>query len=131
MKTVKQSVFLSALLVLLGACAGNGGNAGGIGGLGQTVGGIGSNMLSMYVQNQCVSELQSRNEWRLVALAMSQQQQAEWENRICGCVSEEAPNHLSAADLTQLVSEQGRTQVMADVTVKTVSACFQRLYKGK
>lgn len=131
MKNVKKMMVSAALVLALGGCAGNGGNAGGMGGLGQTVGGIGSNLLSMYVQNQCVNELQSRNEWRLVALAMSQQQQAEWENRICGCVSEEAPNHLSAADLTQLVSEQGRTQVMADVTVKTVSACFQRLYKGK
>lgn len=83
----------------------------------------------MYVQNRCTTELQGRNEWRLIALTMTQAQQTEWENKICSCVSQEAPNQISAAQLPQLLSESGRTQVMADVTAKTVTSCYQKLFK--
>ncbi|MDO4434292.1 MAG: hypothetical protein Q4B82_06915 [Alysiella sp.] len=88
----------------------------------------GTALLKMYVQNQCIGELQSRNEWRLVALTMSRTKQQEWENKICSCVSEEAPNHITAADLPQLMSENGRVQMVANVTTQTVTACYQRLF---
>lgn len=120
----KSSVCALAAALALGGCTSTGMSGDNGFGIGQA----GSGLVKMYVKNQCVNELQSRNEWRLVALAMSQQQQAEWEDKICGCAGEEVPNQLSAADLTQLVSEEGRTKVMADVTVKTVTACFKRLY---
>ena len=82
----------------------------------------------MYVQNRCVNELQARTEWRTIALAMSQAKQTEWENKICGCVSEEAPNQLTAADLTQILTPEGRTRVVAEVGAKTVTACYKRLF---
>lgn len=122
---LKKMLSLPLAALLLAGCAGNGLNTA------SGVTGIGGSLVQMYVQNQCVTELQKRKEWRLLALAMSAEKQAEWEDRICGCVSQEAPNHLSAADLAQLVSEQGRSKVMADVTVKTVNACFKRIYQGK
>ena len=92
------------------------------------MGNTGMGLVKMFVQNQCVAELQQRNEWRLIALAMSAQTQQEWENKICGCASEEVPQHISAADLTRLLSEEGRTKVAAEVTAKTVTSCFKRLY---
>ncbi len=120
--------YLTAILTasLLAGCAGG---TYGVADGGQT-GSISNNLIKMYVDNQCRTELQSRNEWRLVSLAMSQEQQTEWENRICGCASEEAPKQITAADMPQLLTEQGRTRVLADVTVKTVTACVQRLYPG-
>ena len=59
---------------------------------------------------------------------MTADKQREWENKICGCASEEAPNQITAADMTQLLSETGRTKVAAEVTAKTVTACVKRLY---
>lgn len=59
---------------------------------------------------------------------MSQAQQTEWENKICGCVSEEAPNQITAADLPQLLTETGRVKVATDVTTKTVTACYKKLF---
>ena len=50
------------------------------------------------------------------------------ENKICGCVSEEAPNQLTAADLTQILTPEGRTRVVAEVGAKTVTACYKRLF---
>ena len=82
----------------------------------------------MYVQNRCVNELQARTEWRTIALAMSQAKQTEWENKICGCASEEAPNQITAAQLPELLTESGRVKVAAEVTAKTVTACYKRLF---
>ena len=83
------------------------------------------------MKNQCSAELNKRKEWRLITLAMSERQQQDWEDRICGCAAEEAPQQISAADLGQLVSEEGRTRVVAEVTAKTVTACFKRLYRDR
>lgn len=124
---MKKIALLLSTTVLLAACGGTGGSLSG-----NDVFGTGQNMATglvrMYVNNQCVTQLQSRNEWRLAALAMTQAQQTEWENKICGCVVEEAPNQITAAQLPQLMSEQGRAQVLSEVTANTVTACYKRLF---
>lgn len=127
----KAVVILSAALLALGGCAETGGLLGGGTGGSGSAGDMGVNLVKMYVNNQCRNELQSRNEWRMISLAMSAQQQRDWEDRICGCATEEAPQQISAADLGQLLTEQGRTRVAADVTARTVGACFKRLYRGR
>ena len=97
---------------LLGACATGGDSFGGLA-----------------VDSQCRTELNKRNEWRVIALAMSAEKQAEWENKICSCASEEAPNQLTATEMMQVLSPATREQAIASVTAKTVTACFKRLYK--
>ena len=123
---MKKTAFVLAAALMLGGCGGMG-DLGELG-LGGNTSNIGANLFSMDVQNQCKTELQSRSEWRLAALAMSQSQQEAWENKICGCVSEEAPNQLTAADLTQILTPEGRTRVVAEVGAKTVTACYKRLF---
>lgn len=110
---------------LLGACATGGESFGGLG----SGTGIGSSVVKMAVDSQCRTELNKRNEWRVIALAMSAEKQAEWENKICGCASEEAPNQLTATEMMQVLSPATRDQAIASVTAKTVTACFKRLYK--
>lgn len=124
---MKKTAFVLAAALMLGGCGGMG-DLGGLGLGGGNTSNIGANLFSMYVQNQCKTELQSRSEWRLAALAMSQSQQEAWENKICGCVSEEAPNQLTAADLTQILTPEGRTRVVTEVGAKTVTACYKRLF---
>ncbi|WP_373740298.1 hypothetical protein [Neisseria sp.] len=112
----------------LGACAADSG----FGGLGTTSsqGGFSAgSIVKMAVENQCRNELGKRKEWRLIALAMSAEKQEEWERKICGCAAEEAPNQLSAADLSQIFSESGRMRIATEVTAKTVTACVKRLYR--
>lgn len=120
----KISAALLATLIL-SACAADGGSS-----ALNTGTGIGSSLVKMAVDNQCRTELNKHNEWRMIALAMSAEKQAEWENRICGCASEEAPNQLTANELVQVLNANTRTQAVASVTAKTVNACFQRIYKG-
>ena len=85
---------------LLGACATGGESFSGLG----SGTGIGSSVVKMAVDSQCRTELNKRNEWRVIALAMSAEKQAEWENKICGCASEEAPNQLTATEMMQVLS---------------------------
>lgn len=74
--------------ILLGGCAAGGNTFGSLdGGTG-----MGGRIVKMTVESQCRAELDRRSEWRLTALAMSAEKQAEWENKICGCATEEAPN---------------------------------------
>ncbi len=128
MKKIALTLITATLLT---ACADSGTSVGGLLGGGNASSGaasIGKSAVQMYVQNKCVTELQSRNEWRTLALAMSQAKQTEWDNKICGCVSEEAPNQITAAQLPELLTESGRVKVAAEVTTKTVTACFKRLF---
>ena len=128
---MKRILATLSLSVLLSACAGGGmdGMFGGSGNSSGNAGGLGVNsMVKMAVDNQCRTELGNRNEWRVVALAMTAEKQREWEDKICGCASEEAPNQMSATELMQVVSPSTRTQAVASVTAKTVTACVKRLY---
>ena len=134
-----NKIFAAAVLaVLLGGCANAGGGMS-LGSLmggntqqsassGGMLGGMGGTLVKSVIENQCRSELQGRNEWRVIALAMSADKQAEWENKICGCASEEAPNQITAAQLPELLTESGRVKVAAEVTAKTVTACYKRLF---
>ena len=129
MKKIALTLITATLLT---ACADSG--TAGVGGLlgggagTSSAAGIGKSAVQMYVQNRCVNELQARTEWRTIALAMSQAKQTEWENKICGCASEEAPNQITAAQLPELLTESGRVKVAAEVTTKTVTACYKRLF---
>ena len=125
---MKKALLLGVVATLLSACVVDGSSSTSSMGSNMSVSNIGSSLLKTAIDNQCRTELNNRNEWRMIALAMTADKQREWENKICGCASEEAPNQITAADMTQLLSESGRTKVAAEVTAKTVTACVKRLY---
>ncbi|HFC8522531.1 TPA: hypothetical protein ACFRHA_001433 [Neisseria subflava] len=123
---MNNTLSILPMAILLGGCAVGGGNT--FGGLdGGT--GMGGSIVKMAVESQCRAELNKRSEWRLTALAMSAEKQVEWENKICGCATEEAPNQLTGNDVMQMLNQSTRNQALAALTAKTVSACFGRLYR--
>lgn len=122
---MKKILAAAVSALLLGACASGTGTS--MNGLGSGTG-IGSSVVKMAVENQCRTELNKRNEWRLAMLTQSAAQQQAWEDKICGCASEEAPNQMTANELMQVVNPATRTQAVASVTAKTVTACVKRLY---
>lgn len=123
---MKKMVAVASVAALLGGCAYDSDSA--FGGLGGGTG-MGGSIVKMAVESQCRAELNKRSEWRLTALAMSAEKQAEWENKICGCATEEAPNQLTGNDVMQMLNQSTRNQAITAVTAKTVSACFKRLYR--
>ena len=133
---MKMKKILTAALAaaLLGGCAGDG-NMGLLGGLGggfgggQDMAGIGNSMLKTVIDGQCRTELNNRNEWRMIALSMSAERQRQWEDRICSCVSEDALDQVSVADLTSMLDTNSRNQAVAKITARTVTSCVKRIYR--
>ena len=137
-----KSLIISAVTALtLAACAGGtggsdlGGLLGGDTSSSNSTGGaataIGKSLIQNYAHNQCSVELNKRQEWRLVALAVSAEKQQQWEDQICGCVSEEAPNSVTVTDLVQAATNQSaRTGIVANAVTKTVTSCLNRFVKN-
>ena len=135
-----KSLIISAVTALtLAACAGGngGGDLGGLlgGGTSNGTGGaatsIGKSLIQNYAHNQCLVELNKRQEWRLVALAVSAEKQQQWEDQICGCVSEEAPNSVTVTDLVQAATnESARASIVGNAVTKTVTSCLNRFVKN-
>ena len=131
---MKKTALTLITATLLTACADSGTGVSGLlggGNASSSAAGIGKSAVQMYVQNRCVNELQARTEWRTIALAMSQAKQTEWENKICGCVSEEAPAQMSGEEMLQVLNPATRQQVVSNVAVKTVKACFARVMQQR
>ena len=135
-----KSLIISAVTALtLAACAGGngGGDLGGLlgGGTSNGTGGaatsIGKSLIQNSAHNQCSVELNKRQEWRLVALAVSAEKQQQWEDQICGCVSEEAPNSVTVTDLVQAATnESARASIVGNAVTKTVTSCLNRFVKN-
>lgn len=115
---MKKLSLLCASMMLLSACE-SGSN---------TAGSIGRSLAKTWISNQCHTELDSRTEWQLITSFMQKSTKTEWENKICDCAGEEASNQLTAAELAEMVTAEGRVKVLANVTGKTVTACVKRLY---
>ena len=136
-----KSLIIGAVTALtLAACAGGtgGSDLGGLLGGGtsssNSTGGaataIGKSLIQNYAHNQCSVELNKRQEWRLMALAVSAEKQQQWEDQICGCVSEEAPNSVTVTDLVQAATNQSaRNTIVAGAVTKTVTSCLNRFVK--
>jgi hypothetical protein len=92
---------------------------------------IGSNIFKAAVDTQCRSSLESNTAFRSVALAMTADQQAALESKICGCVSEKAPQSVTAVELAQAAMNQTvRAQLVANTVSKTLTACASE-FMGK
>lgn len=89
---------------------------------------VGRELAKTWINTQCHSELDNRQEWQLITMLMSKETKVTWENKICGCASEEASSQLTATELAQMMTTEGRVQVLANVTGKTVTTCLKRLY---
>lgn len=111
----KISLFIATTL-LLSACE-NG-----------STGAIGRELAKSYINNQCHTELDNRQEWQFVTLLMSKETKTTWENKICSCASEEASAQLSSSELAEMITNEGRLRVLGRVTGKTVTMCVKRLY---
>lgn len=95
-----------------------------------TAAAIGSNIFKAAVDNQCRTELNSNNAWRAIALTMTADQQTAMETKICSCVSEKAPQNVTAVDLaTAAVDQNARAQIVANTVAKTLTACYSEFVK--
>ena len=103
------------LPLLLSACM----TTDGQGGLSQTI-------VKPLLENECKGQLNDRQEWRMVSLILTAQKKAEIEQKICGCVSEEASQNITAENTVGLINPNTRTQTAATMAAQSLGGCVKR-----
>ena len=91
---------------------------------------IGMNILKTPIENKCRSELSQHKAWRIARVAMSENQEAVVQDKICGCVSEQAPQQLSISDMTKAtIDSEYRKKLATRVVVKSLQSCYGSFMK--
>lgn len=85
---------------------------------------LGTAALKIAVNAKCTTELNNLAAWKTATQFMTATQKEEVQSEICGCVSEKAPQSVSAMDLaTAALDPAARTTIVTNAVTKTINAC--------
>lgn len=91
---------------------------------------VGMNIFKTAVDTQCRSELEKQNAWRIARVAMNSEQEEAVKTKICGCVSEQAPQQVTVVDITNAaIDSQYRAQLVTRVVAKSLQTCYASFTK--
>ena len=128
MKKLLASTALLATFALAG-CASTGGNTNAGTAMG-TANEIGMNVFKAAIDNQCRSQIEQQNAWRIASVAMTEAQEEAVKGRVCGCVSEQAPQQVTFIELgNAAIDPQYRVQLVARVVAKSLQSCYSSIVK--
>lgn len=83
-------------------------------------------MLKPVVEQACKSELNDSKIWQSAALFMSVERQGSVQKQICGCVSDNALNDVSAKELVMAsVNEAAKDSLIQQAVLNSVKGCAQ------
>lgn len=106
------------------------GNGTGAGNAVGTATNMGMNIFKTAVDAQCRSELEKQNAWRIARVAMNSEQEEAVKTKICGCVSEQAPQQVTVVDITNAtIDPQYRAQLVTKVVAKSLQTCYASFTK--
>ena len=95
-----------------------------------TATGIGMNVFKVAVDTKCRSEIEKQNFWRVASIAMTPQQKETVQTKVCGCVSEQAPQQLTIVDMTNAaIDADYRAQLVTKVVAKSLQSCYSSIVK--
>ena len=90
-----------------------------------TANNIGMNIFKSAINNKCRSELTQHNAWRIARIAMSQNQEEVLQTKICGCVSEQALQHVTFNDVAKATMDtQYRSKLATKIVLKSLQSCY-------
>ncbi|WP_296404529.1 hypothetical protein [Psychrobacter sp.] len=91
---------------------------------------VGMNIFKTAVDTQCRNELEKQNAWRIARVAMNSEQEETAKTKICGCVSEQAPQQITVVDMTNAaIDPQYRAQLVTKVVAKSLQTCYASFTK--
>ena len=91
---------------------------------------IGMNVFKAAIDNQCRSQIEKQTAWRIASVAMTDAQEEEVKGRVCGCVSEQAPQQVTIVELgNAAIDASYRTQLVARVVAKSLQSCYGSIVK--
>ncbi|MEN8626277.1 hypothetical protein [Psychrobacter proteolyticus] len=124
MKKILASTMMLATFALAG-CTTTGATNSGTGTAIGTANEIGMNVFRAAIDNQCRSQIEKQNAWRVASVAMTEAQQESVKTNVCGCVSEQAPQQVTIVELgNAAIDSQYRTQLVAQVVAKSLQSCY-------
>lgn len=128
---MKKLLAVSAMMasIALTGCAATGTTADANNTVG-TATNVGMNIFRTAVDAQCRSELEKQNAWRIARVAMNSEQEEVAKTKICGCVSEQAPQQITVVDMTNAALDpQYRAQLVTKVVAKSLQTCYASFTK--
>lgn len=124
----KLVALLAPLALVLTACATT--DSTGTSAAGSTTQQLGSVALKIAINAKCTTELNNLPAWKTATKVMSDDQKANVQGQICGCVSEKAPQNVTAVDLaTAALDPQARATIVSNVVSNTINACIAEAVK--
>jgi hypothetical protein len=91
---------------------------------------IGMNVFKVAVDTTCRTEIEKQNAWRLAKVALTAEQQEAAKTKVCGCVSEQAPQQVGIVEMTNAaIDSKYRNQLVAQVVTKSLQSCYSSMIK--
>lgn len=87
---------------------------------------LGMAAIKIAINAKCTTELNTLPAWQTATKVMTSTQKQNIQSEICGCVSEKAPQSITAVDLaTAALDPNARATIVSNVVSKTINACVQ------
>ena len=87
-------------------------------------------MLKPLIELQCQSELKSSKIWKAASIFWNDSEQKHAQQKICGCVGENALEDVSNKDLViASVNEETKNKVIRQAVVSSLKGCAQEVLK--
>jgi len=85
---------------------------------------VGMTAMKIAINAKCTTELNNLPAWKTATKFMTADQKTDIQTEICGCVSEKAPQNITAVDLaTAAIDPAARTTIISNAVTKTINAC--------
>ena len=128
MKKLLVSTAMLATLALAG-CTTPGANTGAGNAIG-TANDIGMSVFKAAIDNQCRSQIEKQTAWRVASVAMTETQQEALKTKVCGCVSEQAPQQVTIVELgNAAIDADYRGKLVTRVVAKSLQTCYANFTK--
>lgn len=128
MKKLLISTAMLATFALSG-CASTGANTNAGTAVGNATN-IGMNVFKAAIDNQCRAEIEKQTTWRVASVVMNEEQKEAVKSKVCGCVSEQAPQHVTIVELgNAAINPEYRVQLATRVIAKSLQSCYASFTK--
>jgi hypothetical protein len=85
---------------------------------------LGTAAIKIAINAKCTTELNNIVAWQNATKFMTATQKQNIQTEICGCVSEKAPQSVTAVDLaTAAIDPAARNTIVSNAVTKTINAC--------
>lgn len=120
----KLMLALAPVVLALTACATTTGTGTGATSAQTTTQQLGVAALKVAVNAKCITEINNVAAWKTATKLMTAEQRDSIQTNVCGCVSEKAPNSVTAVELAAAAFDvNARATIVNQVVSKTVNEC--------